>query len=80
MMTLRVKSWGEHPHTDGRKSKKSLRFAQFDRLAFLCPLEGTSKTLITVGRLHFKAIFRRLSGFERPEICPLDRFPGARIQ
>ena len=22
--------------------------------------------------LHFKAIFRRLSGFERPEICPVD--------
>ena len=22
--------------------------------------------------LHFKAIFRRLNGFERPEICPVD--------
>ena len=28
--------------------------------------------------LHFKAIFRRLAGFERPEICPVDRFQRER--
>ena len=28
--------------------------------------------------LHFKAIFRRLSGFERPENAPVESFPRER--